>query len=111
MLSNTPKEELERLKKWREVEEVDVKSLVKLMKMQVRLATYGAYSEKVHMREEGGKVEVKELFLQAAINGNKMIDDILYREETRLERTPEDRTINFVIQDQRLEDVVTRVTP
>lgn len=65
---------------------MDVQSLASLLYEQVQLAFEGAYSEKVCMKTEDGKVEVREVFIAAAMSGTKTIDDILHREELRLEK-------------------------
>lgn len=77
---------IEELKRWRLEKNLDVQSLALLLYEQVQLAYEGAYSEKVCMKTDDGKVEVREVFIAAAMSGTKTIDDILVREELRLEK-------------------------
>lgn len=103
----SPRQDLNTLNKWLSDNGVDSMSLILLAKeIAISCVDEGIRSEKVHaaMKDEGGYVEVTERFPAVAVAALGFIHKVVEDEKKRLEKTPEDRVINFGIEDAALED-------
>lgn len=103
---STPRKDLEELNKWLKESEVDTRSLILLAKeIAMRCVDDGIVSERINMKsEDGGVSSLTERFPAIAISAFTFIHKVVEDEKKRLEKTPEDRVINFAVVDTLLED-------
>jgi hypothetical protein len=100
------RKDLDELNKWLKEAGVDTRSLILLAKeIAISCVDEGIVSERINMKsEDGGVSALTERLPAVSVAALGFIHKVVEDEKKRLEKTPEDRTINFIISDGRLED-------
>lgn len=101
----TPRNELELLNKWLRENGADYQSLILLAKeVAISCVDEGIRSDRINMKSDDGVTELTERLPAVAIAALGFIHKVVEDEKKRLEKVPEDRVINFTVQDTHLED-------
>lgn len=101
----TPRNELDLLNKWLKEHGADYQSLILLAKeIAISCVDEGIRSDRINMKADDGVTELTERLPAVAVAALGFIHKVAEDEKKRLEKTPEDRTIIFRIEDTNLED-------
>ena len=104
---SSQRNDLDTLNEWLKANGADFQSLILLAKeIAISAVDEGIRSERINMKADGGVTELTERLPAVSVSALAFIHKVVEDEKKRLERTPEDKVINFIIRDERLEDTL-----